>query len=115
MLSGLDKKAAIFPNTGIPMLTDGGASLGFRRKADIKAIKMHATSAPPARRAVCGISRTASMVTFDRVPSLRPLILVFVLHKKGERGLGGVPPKVKREYASYLDILIMVNPQRVYL
>lgn len=52
MLSGLDKKAAIFPNTGIPMLTDGGASLGFRRKADIKARKTHAISAPPARRAV---------------------------------------------------------------
>lgn len=101
MLSGLDKKAAIFPNRGIPMLTDGGASLGLRRKADIKAKKTHAISEPPARRAVCGISRIASMVTFDRTASLRALrFLFFTVHEK--RGLHGVPLKLKWQTTHHL-------------
>ena len=59
---GLLMKAAIFPRMGKPRLTTGGASLGLRRKADIKARSIKATRAPPARSVVCGMSRKASII-----------------------------------------------------
>lgn len=61
MLIGLLVKAAMFPINGIPILTCGGASFGLRRNADINARNTQAISAPPARSAVCGISRIVSI------------------------------------------------------
>lgn len=81
MLRGLLRKAATFPNKGIPMLTRGGASLGLRRKADTKARNTHAIRAPPAKSAVCGISRTASIASLGHTPTTSAFVAfsLFVL------------------------------------
>lgn len=54
----------MFPKTGMPNLTDGGASFGRRRKVDTSARNMHATKADaPASRAVRGISIIACNIS----------------------------------------------------
>lgn len=58
----------MFPRTGIPIVTVGGASSFCpRRKADISARNTQAAKAAPASRAVCGI---ASIVVFIRLERL---------------------------------------------